>query len=120
MGARVAGLDVWSATSLFGRVTVGCAAGVGVCARGATSPLSRVTAGLTSAQTGCGRGVGLSEDEGASCGLTKGNGGLPNSFERPFALCLAGKVGGHAQGATSSPDGVTAGSGSACCFNTVT
>ena len=108
MGARVAGLGVWSATSLFGEVTVGCAAGVGVCARGATSPSSGVTAGLTSARTGCGRGVGLSEDEGASCGLAKGNGGSPDPFERPFALCLAGKAGGRAQGATLSFGEVTA------------
>jgi hypothetical protein len=96
LGACVAGLGVWSAMSLFGEVTVGGVAGVGVCTRGATSLSSRVMVGLTGARTGCGRGVGLSEDEGASCGLAKGNGGSPDPFEPPIALCLPGKAGGRA------------------------
>ena len=40
---RIAGLGVWSATSLFGEVTVGCAAGMVVCAQGALLPSSGVT-----------------------------------------------------------------------------
>ena len=112
---HVAGLGVWSATSLFGEVTVGCAVGVEVCAPGAMSLSSGVMADLTSAQTGCGCGVELSEDEGVSCRLAKGNGGLPDPFECLFTLCLAGKTGGRAQGATLLFGGVMAG-----CFNAVT
>ena len=63
----------------------------GVRARGTTSPFCGVRARLGVAQTGCGGGVGLLDEAG---------------------LC--------AQGATSSPDGVTVGSGSARCFNAVT
>ena len=49
MGARAAGLGVWSAMSLSGEVTVGGVAGVGVCAQRATSLSSGVTASLNSA-----------------------------------------------------------------------
>jgi hypothetical protein len=84
------------------------------------TPSSGVTAGLTSTRTGCGHGVGLSEDEGASCRLAKGNRGLPDPFECPFALCLVGKAGRRAQGATLLFGGVMVGSGSVRCFNAVT
>jgi hypothetical protein len=50
VGAPVARVRVLGATSLLGEVTVGGAAGVGVCARGATSPSSGVTAGSGSAR----------------------------------------------------------------------
>ena len=50
VGAPVAGVRVLGVTPLLGEVTVGSAAGVGVCARGATSPLSRVMAGSGSAR----------------------------------------------------------------------
>jgi hypothetical protein len=64
-----------------------------VCTQGATSPLSGVTAGLTGARTGCGCRVGLSEDEGASCGLTKGNGGLLDTLGCLSMLGLTGDTG---------------------------
>ena len=68
-------------------------AGLGVCAQGATSPSSRVTAGLTSVRTGCGPRVGLSEDEGANCGLAKGNGGLLDTLGCLSVLGLTGDAG---------------------------
>ena len=68
---------------------------MGVHVRGATSQFGGVTACLGIARMGCGSEVGLPVDEGAGCGLVKGNGGSLDPFECPSALGLVCRAGEH-------------------------
>ena len=75
---------------------MGTPVAIGVRVWGAMSQFGGVTARLGIARTGCGGGVRLPVDEGAGCGLAKGDGGLLDTLGCLSVLGLTGDAGRRA------------------------
>jgi hypothetical protein len=82
-----AGVGVQGAMSAF-------IAGVGT--RCVVSLTSEVTEGVGGGRTSLGGVTGPPDGGGARLGLATGNGGSLDALGRPFTLCLASQMGGHA------------------------
>ena len=142
-GPCMAGGDVTSVVYALGKMEVGVQGTVGMsiagaCAQCATSQFAGVTACSGIAQTGCRSGMGLLDKAGVHAqgtmsplGSQLGQEGIVGQPDGKYVGSgtphevphhHSGRCGVHrgvCMSATSSPDGVMAGSGSVQCFNAV-